>query len=133
MIIRLRQVSCAIFDQEHKKDWYDIVQDIDNILTDDSDSCDSKKVGGGCNNNDGMEPVPKKKINNTAGMNMLNDNDDGSPRLASKKSSSNRNLTKSNSSSAKAWVIGRQLIMERFGQRKKGMYNTLTKFESYEN
>ena len=32
LLIRLRQISCAIYDQEHNKDWYDIVQDIDLIL-----------------------------------------------------------------------------------------------------
>ena len=32
LLIRLRQISCAIYDQEHKQDWYDIVQDIDLIL-----------------------------------------------------------------------------------------------------
>ena len=31
-------------------------------------------------------------------------------------------------SKAKAWVIGKQLTMERFGQRKKGMFTKLYSF-----
>ena len=32
LLIRLRQICCAIYDQEHKKEWRDIMEDIDSVL-----------------------------------------------------------------------------------------------------
>lgn len=163
LLIRLRQISCAIYDQEHKEEWYDIVQDIDLVLSENDieanddnenintdttvhssshkteritrDSIERRDLTQSLNSIHEISDNLKKKYKHnsnsktaadsshflpiSSGVGKINPATSSFAPITKKTSISTLSKNRNNKSS-KLWEIGRQLTMERFGQRKKG-------------
>ena len=121
LLIRLRQICCAIYDQEHKKEWRDIMEDIDSVLCRGENSKYSSDESGSSLRESHSEKITRNVVNakfqsSTSVISKVKNKMVGTEKSFSKEGSrtegSKRNVGIS-------LAIGKTLIIKRFGTQRK--------------
>ena len=121
LLIRLRQICCAIYDQEHKNEWRDIMEDIDSVLCRGENSKYSSDESGSSLRESHSEKITRNVVNakfqsSTSVISKVKNKMVGTEKSFSKEGSrtegSKRNVGIS-------LAIGKTLIIKRFGTQRK--------------